>query len=171
MSEQLKKAEQRLMNPETYPGLIQRNRQQRKLLIWCYPTFQPYSSWSIFDVDHHYWVRRIEWSRARHFSSNTFSSDDVDPYTYGCEAVIGNKSANTLLTTLSEFTLRPFQQPELMGRDGTIYGIEIGADWLPCRLTWWNLSVDDWQPLADWFERAVTEFEAVLPASTSCDYS
>jgi hypothetical protein len=158
-------AHQRLANPETYSGLLQRSRDQRKLMLWRYPTFEPYSSWSIFQVDHHYWVRRIEWNRSRRFPS-----DNVSPYTYGCEAVIANQSVNTLLSNLSELTFRPFQQPELAGRDGTIYGVEVGSDWLPCRLTWWQLPSDDWQPLADWFERAVSEFQSVLPASTSHDY-
>jgi hypothetical protein len=165
-SEQDRKAHQRLAHPEVYPGLKERRRDQHKILLWRYPSFAPYSSWSIFQVNNHHWVRRIEWQRSR-----PFPSDNVDPYTYGCEALLAPKVANELLSALGAIAFRPFQQPELRGTDGTVCGIEVGSDWLPCSLTWWQLPAADWQPLADWFERVVTEFEAILPTSTSYGYS
>jgi hypothetical protein len=72
-------------------------------------------------------------------------------------------TVDSLIFSLSHILLRPFQQPELVGLDGVFSGLEVGNAWLSCRLSWWYLPTEDWQPLADWFERAVSEFELVLP--------
>lgn len=77
------KAYRLLSFSESYPGLKFWREFERKLLIWRYPSFEPFSSWSLFEKKDNYWVRRIEWDRFLRFPSY-----DADLYTYSCEASI-----------------------------------------------------------------------------------
>jgi hypothetical protein len=155
------KAHQILNHPEIYPGLINRNPDDRRFLMWHYPSFEAYRSWALFWKEEDCWVRRIIWDQSLRFPSN-----DFDPYTYGCEILIPFEKAQELINSLSEISLRPFQQPKHFGLDGTISGIEVGNYWLSCRLSWWYVPLPDWQPLMIWFERTLSYFESVLPSST-----
>ncbi|MEP0872976.1 hypothetical protein NDA01_24470 [Trichocoleus desertorum AS-A10] len=160
-----RKAYHRVKNPEAYPGLVERRKDQRKLFLWRYPSFAPYSSWSIFQEENYYWIRRIEWNQRQRLPEHP---DDI--FDYGCEALLANQVVNELLSTLGAIAFRPFQKTKfqkanLLILDGTAYGVEIENTWLSCRLEWRELPSDDWRPLMDWFERAVMEFEQVLPTS------
>lgn len=161
LAKQDKKAYRLLEYPEIYPGLMARREVDRKLVLFRYPSFEVSTSWSLFRANKDSWVRRIEWD-----PSKQISSDDIEACTYGCEAPCSTELSESVLSSLSSIKFAPFEQPELMGTDGTIYGIKTGNHWLSCSLRWWHLPQDDWQPLAQWFETTVISFEKILPEST-----
>ncbi|MEN8445767.1 MAG: hypothetical protein ABG776_12220, partial [Cyanobacteria bacterium J06555_13] len=116
---------------------------------------------SLFKTEKEFWVRRIEWDSAKRFPS-----EDAEPFTYGCEVPCSSELAENTLTSLSSIKISPFEQSELIGLDGIIQGIKTENPWLSCSLRWWLLPADDWQPLAQWFEKTVNSFDAILPEST-----
>ena len=158
---QTKKAIQLLENPENYPMLLTRCRFDRKILLFCYPSFEPSTSWSLFKTDKNYFLRRVEWD-----GKKSLSSQNSEPFTVGCEVIFSTETAEEILLSLSLIEFCPFKQPELIGVDGTVCGITVGNDWLSCSLRWWYLPSDDWKSLVDWFGQTVSLFEQALPQST-----
>ncbi|MEM9092983.1 MAG: hypothetical protein AAGC93_30185 [Cyanobacteria bacterium P01_F01_bin.53] len=118
-----------LDHPEEYPGLPIRRDTDRRLLIFRYPSFEPYFSWSLFYSNKTYWIRRVGWD-----PSKCFPSENAEPLTFGSEVVCPNEVAETLLSSLATISIRPLQQPKLIGMDGTICGIVVGNYWLSCAL-------------------------------------
>jgi hypothetical protein len=160
-AKQEEKAYRLLEYPEEYPGLLERREFDRKLLLFRYPSFGINTSWSLFNTNKEFWIRRIEWDRSR-----WFPSEDAEPFTFGCEIPCSSEFAEKILSSLSLIEFCPLKQPELIGLDGTIHGIKTGNYWLSCSLRWWYLPTDDWKPLAQWFEKSANMFEKILPQST-----
>jgi hypothetical protein len=155
------KAHQVLNHPEVYPGLANRNPDDRRFLIWHYPSLEAHKSWALFWEKEDCWVRRIIWDKSLHFPSH-----NLEPCTYGCEILIPFEKAQQLVNTLSEINLKPFQQPKQFGSDGTIAGIEVGNYWHSCRLSWWDVPSPSWQPLIIWYEQTLSYLESVMPGNT-----
>lgn len=147
--------------PERYPGLLKRREGDRKLLLFRYPSSSINTSWSLFETEEAFWLRRIDWDR-----SKWCPLEDVEPFTFGCEISCSPEFVKDILSSLSVIKFCPFKQPELIGIDGTFYGIKIEYYWLCCSVRWWEQPNDDWKPLAQWFDKTVKVFEQILPQST-----
>ena len=160
-SKQEYKAQQLLKKPENYPNLIEREEFERKLLVFCYPSFKPYTSWALFKTQNTYWLRRVTWDR-----SLRFPSYEAEPHTFGCEVCFQNNLAEKILLSLSLISLNPFVQPNVVGVDGTIYGIEVGNHWFSCSLRWWCSPPHNWKALNYWYQETVDIFETALPDRT-----
>ena len=132
----------------------------RYLLIWSYPAFSAYCSWSLFTeqkaIEQICSLGRIKWVRSGHFPFTV-----VNSYSLGSEAITDCQQAKGIIDRLCEIKLQSLP-PDRIGIDGIIYGIEIterGSD----RCTWWSIPPEDWQPLLIWFQDTVAIFDAILP--------
>ena len=146
-----------LSHPHNYPGLPE-HRQPAILRIWEYPSFAPYVSWAIFRSKKECAVRRITWAQSKTIAPQ--------PVTYGAEAAIEESALNKLLNELAKIQLPPFLDVPTLGIDGASYGVEIGSFGASARLCWWNKLPQEWAALQQWHERAVQQFESLLPART-----
>lgn len=147
--------------PERYPGLLERREGDRKMLLFRYPSYAVNTSWSLFETNKVFWVRRIDWDR-----SKGLPSKETDPFTVGCETFCATELADDILSSLSSIKFCPLQQSDLIGIDGTFYGIRTGNYWLSCSLRWWDQPSNDWKPLAQWFGQSINRLEQILPQST-----
>lgn len=160
-SERTTTAEALLRQPERFPSLPRRDRYHRRLLLWQFPSFVPYSSWALYVERDACWVRRLEHDRTR-----GLALDAADPDIYGAEARIDPAEANELLAGFTVLSLPMFLPSARFGLDGVRYGIAFGDDWCGTEVTWWSDPDEAWRPLVEAYERTVVSLEAKLPAST-----
>ena len=156
----LNKAHQLLTNPESYPGLKIRSKCDRSFLIWSYPSFANYYSWSLFiepDAKQICFIRRIKWVR------QCLLKERIEPYTIGSEAIIDFQRAKEIIDRFYQIKLPSCDLPNKIGIDGTIYGVEITDGKSDRFLSWWSIPPEDWQPLLIWFQDTVAIFDAILP--------
>jgi hypothetical protein len=151
-----------LEKPETYPGLAQRKHSLVLLRVFQYPSFQPCSSWAVVQVAKNLFLRRVTWDQRHPFTP--------EPVTYGAEVPLESSIFNALTTELRAIQLTPFVVVSTIGIDGTSYGVEVGGFGSSARLSWWETPPPNWAPLQQWHAHAVTQFEALLPASTPSVY-
>lgn len=105
---QRNKALSLLEHPEESPGLPIRRDIDRRILIFRYPSFEPYFSWSLFYSNKTYWIRRVVWD-----PSKCFPSENAEPLTFGSEVVCPNEVAETLLSSLATISIN---SPDRKGR-------------------------------------------------------
>ena len=161
-SDETSKAYYLLEHPEEYPGLVSHQLSDRQFLLLQYPTFEPYASWSLFQIGKHYWVRRVEWDRSKRIPFH-----ETDPFTYGSTIKCPQALAEDVLSRLRSLAFRPFSiQQEGIGLDGTTYGISLGDFQLSCDIQWWCTPPDEWNEVAVWFRTTVLAFENLLPESS-----
>ncbi|MGO1072018.1 hypothetical protein [Lysobacter sp. CA199] len=154
-----KDAESSLRHPERFASLPPRSGLDRRLLLWRFPSFQPYSAWSIFIEREACWIRRLEYDRTRQPLAI------AEPDVYGAEARIDRTRADELLREFESLTL-PTRIQQDFGLDGVRYGVALGNPWFGAQFHWWCDPGESWRPLEAAFERAVEALDAVLPAST-----
>ena len=156
------KAHQLLTHPESYRGLKRRNKCDRKLLIWSYPSFSAYCSWSLFveqnAIEQICFIRRIKLVR-----SKCLPCEQTEPYTLGSEVITDFQQATEIIDRLCEIKLQSLETPDPIGIDGTIYGIEITDRGIDRCLSWWSIPTEDWQLLLIWFQDTVAIFDEILP--------
>jgi hypothetical protein len=158
------RAIERLQHPESYPGLIEWPEREIILRLIRIPSFEPYSVWVLRRTGGSSWVRRIIWDR---LTQPPFQAAD-GPMTYGTDGVIAETQVERLLDELHHLSLPPFPAPaKIIGLDGVSYGVEFGDHYCSTRLSWWSHYPEEWQPLVDWYDRAITLFEECLPHSTA----
>ena len=167
-SPSIDKAHQLLTHPESYPGLKKRSKSDRKLLIWSYPAHSVYCSWSLFveqnaNEPKNCLIRRIKWVR------QGLPSEQTEPYTIGSEAVIDFQQVTAIIDRFYQIELKSLDSPNLIGIDGTIYGVEITDRRIDRYLSWWSIPPKDWQPLLIWFQNTITIFDDILPQSNVSD--
>lgn len=153
------KAMQMLESPESYPGLAERRFARTLVRIWRYPSFGPYSSWTLIQVKSQMFLRRVIWDRSDMLA--------ITPVTFGSEAQIEAPAYEGLLLRLREMQLSPFITVARLGLDGTTYGIETSVFGLAARLSWWETPPPEWAALGTWHAEAVETFAGLLPASTA----
>jgi hypothetical protein len=145
-----------LDHPETYPGLVPHPGARRLLRLWRYPSFEPCCSWVVIEARSGLFLRRVVWDQRR---------QDLEPVTYGSEAVLRQAELAEVLAELAAIRLAPFPTMKIPGLDGTGYGVEQGDGFGSARLEWWDLRhPEDWAPLHRWHERTAARFDALLPA-------
>ena len=159
--EQEQKAIKLLKKPENYPNLVQRPECDRKLLLYCFPSFKVFSSWALFETKGQYWLRRITWN-----STLQFPSRNAEPHIFGCEVCFDRNLAEELLSSLFSMSSNPVMQPHSLGIDGTVYGIEAEKHLFSCSLQWWCSPPENCSSLAMWYEKAIALFEQTLPDTT-----
>lgn len=160
-AERTETAETLLRQPERFPSLPKRDRYCRRLLLWRFPAFVPYSSWALFVEREACWVRRLEHDRTR-----GLALDAAGPDLYGAEARIDPAEAAELLARFTALSVPMFLPTRRFGLDGVRYGVAFGDGWCGTEATWWSDPGEAWRPLAEAYERTVERLEAVLPAST-----
>lgn len=160
----LDKAHQLLIHPESYRGLKIRNKSDRSLLIWSYPAFSAYCSWSLFIEqkarEQICFLRRIKWVRSVSVGS---SFTVVYPYSIGSEAIIDLPQTTEIIDRFCQIKLPSLESPNTIGIDGIIYGVEITDRGIDRCFSWRSIPPEDWQPLLIWFQDSVTIFDAILP--------
>lgn len=160
----LDKAHQLLTHPESYRGLKIRSKCDRSLLIWSYPAFSAYCSWSLFIEqkarEQICFLRRIKWVRSVSMGS---SFRAIDPYSIGSEAIIDLQQATEIINRFCQIKLPSLESPNTIGIDGIIYGIEITDRKIDRCFSWWSIPPEDWQPLLIWFQDTIAIFDAILP--------
>ena len=157
------KAIELLTHPEKYPGLRQLNLSSIKLRIWQYPAFDVYSSWTLYEENGYFGIRRIQWDRLT-------KALQTYPIIYGSDRLLPAETVTSLLDKLTAIKLPPFLKVPAFGLDGTFYGIKFGSLYSSAQFCWWSYLPEDWFSLAEWFREAVNSFEFYLPASTSVYY-
>lgn len=155
------KAAYLLEHPESYPGLIQRQEDDRHFLLLHYPTFEPHASWALFQAGDRHWVRRIEWDRSKFIPFH-----ETDPYTYGSEVRCPDGVAKEAIATLSSLSFCPFIKMDGIGLDGATYSVSIGNYLQSCTLSWWCAPPEEWAEVGAWFSATVDAFETLLPESS-----
>ena len=156
--EQYLKAMQLLESPESYPGLAVRPYARTLLRIWRYPSFHPYSSWALIQVESQVFLRRVTWDQSQVLASR--------PVTFGSEVLIEAREYQGLLSQLREIQLPPFITVAQHGIDGVSYGVEVAAFGLSARLSWWQTPPAEWAALESWHSEAIEKFDGLLPVST-----
>jgi hypothetical protein len=68
------------------------------------------------------WVRRLEWNQSKEFPSQTYP-----PRVVGSEGVWPYEIHEAQINKLKEIEMKPFLHPDLVGCDGTMYGLEMGT--------------------------------------------
>lgn len=159
------KARRLLLEPDRHPGLIARNEHQRKLLIWCFPSFQPYSSWALYhekqrNKDEAFYVRRLQWDGMFELPRST-----DEPTVFGGDSRIADETAHSLIAGMQSVKFEALCTVPLTGCDGTTCGISTGSSPNTAVLQWWSVAPQEWTPLRAWFDLAVAAFEAALPES------
>lgn len=150
-----------LEHPEGYPGLPARQAHNRRLRLWQYPAFEPYQSWTVFAHDSTAFVRRITWDRP-----GDARLELSTPTTYGSEAQLPSNDVCDIFSDLHRLVIPPFLAASTIVTHAPCYGIEFRTFSVTCRLQWLSSAPDEWQQLAEWFDRVVEYFESALPAST-----
>ncbi|MBE9029084.1 hypothetical protein IQ266_04825 [filamentous cyanobacterium LEGE 11480] len=153
----------RLMSPEQYPGLVDRPLSQRKILLWRSPTFSAAASWSVFQVGQSCWLRRLIWNK--HAELVLSGLVNSEPDICGCDCLIDADPVNQLLIELAQLSLQPFPSDvDIGGRDGAQYSLLVGNHMQSCQFNFWDVCLPaGWKPLLAWSEKAIAQFEAVLP--------
>jgi len=151
-----------LAHPERYEALGSWNAHDVVFRIWRYPALQHPSSWALGLRSTGHRVRRLEWDKAK----------DVywplgDPTIYGSEAEVPPENAAQIIDELGQLAFPPFVMRNSIGIDGIVYGVETCSFYLSARASWWCEPPPLWAPVAEWFERTVAVFEALLPPSTA----
>lgn len=154
-------AQELLQHPERYPALVPRQVGDRKLLIWVFPVFGICTSWSVFQDDGGYVVRRIEWN-----ADKEYASMEVPPATVGSEAKLPTALFESLVARLEDIPYKTFTQGGGTHTDGESYTIQFGQQTSMTQIHWMNWYPAQWQPLKDWFRHASDVFDSVLPQST-----
>ncbi len=154
------KALELLRQPEQYLGLPSRNLRDRYFLIWEYPSFFPFATWTLSKVDDGFFVRRIRWRRLASPPHNL-----IEPDTFGADVSLPPSIALKLMDELTSLEFKPFYRDESIGLDGVGYGVSIECFRTTCELSWWCDPPPALEPVAEWFRRAQTAFEQVLPNS------
>ena len=143
--------------PDEFPGLPSRKGQPVVNLLRI-PTFEAYSAWALFEFAGSFRVRRIEWEHGMKLAN--------PPGLYGSEAELDPATATSLLDDLAALSVPPAQKPGAYGFDGTSYAIIAGSDLCCAEFCWWEKPPEGWSELADWYHRALSTFDAVLPVNT-----
>jgi hypothetical protein len=144
-----------LEHPESYPALPSRPSSRLRILIWKYPSFEPFASWALMADKQATFVRRVVWDPTK--------DNMLEPVTYGAESPIEASVADQVLTELSALTLPLYVQATGIGLDGTRCGVEVGDHMSKARFAWWEEEPLAWEPLRKWHERTLVLLEARLP--------
>ena len=112
-----------LFHPERYPGLVERDSNNIKFLLWHNHMLGDYTSWSLFIYDNQYYVRRIRWKQYTPYRLET-------PETYGAENILPKEVAISIIEKFSSFQLDDFKhkaKAPLINIDGSESGIWTDA--------------------------------------------
>lgn len=111
-----------------------------------------YTSWTLF-ADR---VRRVIWDQRLDSRPAV-----IAPTMYGAEALLASHVAAARIAELDALDLPPVvPPPATLGIDGVTWLIERRG----IRRAWWCDPPEAGRPAGAWLERAVDEFERVLPA-------
>lgn len=148
-----KRALQLLLYPETYPGLMVRKITDRNILLWRNNSLGNYYSWSIFNNEQEYYVRRILWKQRHNWNI-------LGPQTYGAEALISKTHVDDILSTLNNchFNLHEITNGTTIidgiycGMITSMYNVEWVCDELP----------NTCKELSLWYAITVSKLESFL---------
>ena len=146
-----------LSDPSEYEGLAKLHRRDLQYQVLTFPSFDPFRSWSLYRNPKGWLVRRMAWCHRGNFSG--LGSD-----LYGADAYLGEEVGDALFEGLCGISIPPFSFPPVVGIDGTTFGVRRPEDYHRVELFWWCSPPAGWEPLADWHEKAVGEFESFLPS-------
>ncbi|PHQ79701.1 MAG: hypothetical protein COB66_06315 [Coxiella sp. (in: Bacteria)] len=88
-----------LCHPESYPGLVNRDDKQLRFILLQNDTLSDFVSWSMFQDNQAYYLRRVIWKQRMPYKLKT-------PTTYGTKEVSRLKLLERLLRHLMCSTLR-----------------------------------------------------------------
>lgn len=142
----------------SFPGLPDHRRAQPIFLIYRLPSFLPCSSWTLLEVGGVWKVRRI-------VEALPASALSHERHTFGSEMDFAGRLAENLIDAFGALKLSPPPRSNSVGIDGTCYGIRFMDNMSSMELSWWHKAADGFRELPVFLERAIDEFEAVLPAS------
>lgn len=162
-----------LESPENYPTLKEMKNAESIFRIWRYHSLSVCSSWLLYKQTEDFFVRRLEWDRTK---DNLYFGDSK-PTIYGSETEISKEQSEAIIEKLKSTAIQPFLISDLVGIDGTTYGIEAKFENLKSKyllredfaikFSWWHKPIENWKPLADWLDETSDIFDSLLPASTA----
>ncbi|MEL6552226.1 MAG: hypothetical protein AAFQ63_02000 [Cyanobacteria bacterium J06621_11] len=183
-----------LKKPEIYPGLASRPF-SRRLLFYHYPAFSSYKSWALFQLEHHYWVRRVVWNRGCFLPAIGPSMPIV-----GCERICSSEVAAAIFASFEALLSQPFVPLNEIGIDGEIFGVtlddqttadQITADQITADQTlddrttlstvkstvqstesqftvqWWSCSLESCKEISQVWHEAISRLEEILPSQSN----
>ena len=70
-----------------------------------------------------------------------------------------------LKAALEKLVFPPFVLLNIVGLDGTRFGVKFGTAYYCSTIEWWSDAPDEWRALEAWHGMARTAFESRLPPS------
>ncbi len=143
-----------LFYPERYPGLVKREPDNIKFLLWHNNVLGDYTSWSLFVLDTQYYVRRICWKQYTPYKLAT-------PQTYGAENIFSKEVSTSIIEKFSSFELDNFKNKSkipLISIDSSEFGILAN----PYKIHWMNEPPQELVELASWHKNTIAQFEALF---------
>ena len=162
-----------LTRPLDAQELVDLNFASVIVLIWRYPAFEPYQSWSLIKGwgvarDQQWLVRRVTWERAIDYQRAAdplkqapFMIDpDSAPTIEVLDTRVGAGFAMDLLGRLGRLTVPSLFASDGIGIDGEVNGIE--TQHRQVRVEWWCDGPPAWQVLTEEVERLRLDLDAAV---------
>lgn len=164
-----------LTRPLDGPELVDSIHASVIVLIWRYPAFGPYQSWSLirdYAAGKEYWlVRRTTWERSFDYQRAADPLKQapfmIDPEAAPSTEILNVHTNADFATRLAE-RLRVLSVPSLLGpdwvgADGVVNGIETQNGQV--HLEWWCDGPPAWRMLTEEVERLRLDLNAAVLAS------
>jgi hypothetical protein len=133
------------------------------LICWQRPSFEPHSSWSVFadEKGKTFVVRRLQYS-----PEDQIRLPGAGAQFYGAEAPLDGDAVAGLFQELDGLVVPVFEQRRGVLLDGIEFGVQVGNRSRGAHVTWNSGVPEAWEPLNEFFSRAISLFDRVLPMST-----
>lgn len=111
-----KLAREILFNSESYPGLVARNKDHAKLIFWQNNSLGNFISWTFFETNLEYFIRRVVW----HQHSEKLA---LTPITYGAEKMVSSNTFKNICNVIETVKFNNYGMDDLIAIDGVRQGI------------------------------------------------
>lgn len=140
----------RLFLSYEYPGLEKREVKDLLLLLWKIDTLSDSSTWSLFQSNGIYFLRKIKLQNRNLYHL-------LEPDTFGSEKYITNENALKLINSL------PTSVPELdESKELIIDGIKCGIISSNINVEWWHKTSQTISPIESWIIDTVGKFDSFI---------